>query len=44
VDGGPWRPLTCLPHDRGVEPCIREGTPLPVRFVRRVGRAVGDAG
>ena len=42
VDGGPWRPPTCLPHDRGVEPCVREARPLPARFVRGVGRAVRD--
>jgi hypothetical protein len=41
ADPGPWRAPTFLAHDRGVELCIREARPLPARFVRRVGLAVG---
>ena len=44
ADGGPWRDPACLAHDRGVEACVREARPLPARFVRRVGHAVGTAG
>jgi hypothetical protein len=44
ADPGPWRGPTCLAHDRGVEACIREARPLPARFVRRVGMAVGAGG
>lgn len=44
VDGDAWAPTACLPHERGVEACVREARPLPARFVRRVGRAVEGAG
>jgi hypothetical protein len=43
VDGGTWSSPASLPHERGVEACVRDARPLPTRFVRRVGRIVEAA-
>ena len=40
VDDGNWRSPICLPHERGVEACLREARGLPRSLVRRLGRAV----
>ena len=40
LGGDPWRSPLCVRHEAGVEHSVREGAPLPPRFVRRVGRVL----
>lgn len=41
VEPGPWARVGTVAHDRRVEACVRDGRPLPGRFVRRVADATG---
>ena len=42
VGDGQWPTPTSVGHDAGVEHSVREGAPLPSRFVRRVGHLLED--